>query len=303
MKNVWLSIIVVVTLVAAGVGGTFAGFVDTEESQGNSYQAGISDLLVNGKNDPIGAKVTYVHGTPQKSHDIFIDLFNWGVCEGGTTYMHIKNVQSEEDGVKTHAGEDYVYDGVSQVGGDIPDGYKVATGIEPKGPGVWSSEPEKISENGSGMVGQIFIRPDDANLLGEDYGSGVAEHLSILVEVCDDGADGVLDDADDNGDGQVDLSEYGNHDWTEIFNGKLDTIECTKKELGFLKTQERTHIHVIMVLQQIEAFETDPATGEFVLVGGVKQPWPNSQLKWWPTNALQGDKATWDMLFELNTDP
>jgi len=25
-------------------------------------------------------------------------------------------------------------------------------------------------------------------------------------------------------------------------------------------------------------------------------------LNWWPTNALQGDKATWSMMFELITD-
>jgi hypothetical protein len=311
--------------VAGGIGGTFAGFVDTEESKGNFYQAGISDLLVNGKNDPIGAKVTYVHGTPQKSHDLYIDLFNWGVCEGGDVYMHIKNVVSVEAGVKAHGGANYVYDGVAQLGGDIPNGYDVAVPPEPKGAGVWSSEPEKISEVGGGMVGQIYINPwwiddpnngvmvnpaKDANLLGEDYASGISDHLSVLVQVCDDivaatGApDGILDDADDNGDGQIDLTEYGAHDWTTIFNGKLKDIFCTKTKLGFLATQTYGWIHITLVLQQIEAFATDPDTGAFLLdLNGDKIPWPVAQLKWWPTNALQGDMATWDMLFELNTDP
>ena len=32
MKNILLSVVVVSALVVAGIGGTFAGFVDTEES-------------------------------------------------------------------------------------------------------------------------------------------------------------------------------------------------------------------------------------------------------------------------------
>ena len=102
MKNIFLSVVVVTTLVAAGVGGTFAGFVDTEISEGNFVQAGVSDLLVNGKNDPIGPKLRFVHAAPCKSVDFWVDVYNWGECQGGDVYLHFMDVDSTEDGTKLH---------------------------------------------------------------------------------------------------------------------------------------------------------------------------------------------------------
>jgi hypothetical protein len=315
MKNIFLSVVVVTTLVAAGVGGTFAGFVDTEISEGNFVQAGVSDLLVNGKNDPIGAKMQYVHAAPEKSTDIFIDIYNWGHCQGGDVYLHFKDVDSTEDGVKPHMGIDYVYDGVTPGTPGIPDGYREAVADEPVGPGVYSSEPEKISEAGDGYIAQYYIDPADPNVLGEDYASGVSEHLDVFVEVCDDGLDGILDDADDNGDGQISATEYAAHEWVAIpsLSGKLVDIECNKNHLGFLATQQYGWIHLFVVIQQIYAEEwVDPVTGELWPDGtaaGVDYDMDGDidaddfQKAGWPTNALQGDKAEWAMLFELITDP
>jgi hypothetical protein len=295
MRNVLLSVVVVTTLVAAGLGGTFAGFVDTEISEGNYVEAGISDLLVNGKNDPnIGAKITWDCVVPCKSIDFWVDLYNWGECQGGDVYMHFKDVVSEEAGTKTHMGAEYVYDGVSSVGGGIPDGYRVATGDEPKGAGVWSSEPEKISEVGDGMVAQYHIPADHPCLLGEDYASGIADHLGVVVQVPKKGATGdELGNPDTNGDGTVDAAERaaweaaGNR-WAIIasLSGKLADIECQKNYLGILKTQEMTFVHIDVHLQQIECPD-----------------WPDDQTKYWPTNALQGDRASWSMMWELITDP
>ena len=108
MKNIILSVVVVTTLAVAGVGGTLAGFVDTEISEDNFYQAGVSDLLINGMNDPIGPKITYVHGAPCKSVDFWVDAYNWGECQGGDLWMHFKHVVSEEAGTKLHLGQRYV---------------------------------------------------------------------------------------------------------------------------------------------------------------------------------------------------
>ena len=288
MKNIILSVVVVSTLVVAGVGGTFAGFVDTEVSEGNFYQAGMLDLLVNGKNDPVGAKLQFSHGVPEISQDFWIDLYSWSECQGANVYMHFKHVDSIEFGTKLHLGTEWVYDGVSSVGPPIPDGYRPAIPPEPFGPGVWSTEPEKISEVGDGMVGQIYIPAMDPRCLGEDYASGISEHLDVHVEVCDDGLDGILDDADDNGDGTIDAVERAAHQWVAIpsLSGKLKDIECQKNLLGFLASQQYAWIHVDVSLQQLD----DPT-------------WPGDpQFRWWRTNALQGDKATWDMLFELTTD-
>ena len=294
MKNVFLSVVVVATLVAAGVGGTFAGFVDTEISEGNFIQAGISDLLVNGKNDPVGPKIRFVHAAPCKSIDFWIDLYNWGECQFGDVFMHFKDIVSEEAGTKTHLGAEYVYDGVATVGGGIPDGYRIAVGAEPVGAGVWSSEPEKISEVGDGMVAQYYIPADHDCLLGEDYASGIADHLDVNVTVPLKGTTGdELGNPDTDGDGVVSDAEEaawvtnGNR-WVIIvsLSDKLVDIACQKNFLGFLRTQQMTFVHVDVHLQQIEC-----------------PGWPDDQTKYWPTNALQGDIATWSMMWELITDP
>ena len=316
MKSIILSAVVVTTLVTAGIGGTFAGFVDTEVSEGNFVQAGISDLLVNGKNDPIGAKLQYVHAAPCKSVDFWIDIYNWGVCQGGDVYMHFKDVDSVEDGTKLHNQIEYVYDAVTTGTAGIPDGYREATGDEPEGADVWSSEPEKLSEVGEGWIAQYWISDTDPNLQGEDYASGVSEHLDIVVEVCDDGDDGILDDADDNGDGAIDATERAAHNWVIIpsLSGKLKDIECNKNHLGFLVTQTMGWIHIDVHLQQIYAEEWYDdqdrlwgSTGSTAV--GVDYDGDGDidnddfQKAGWPTNALQGDKASWAMLFELITDP
>jgi hypothetical protein len=310
---------VVAVLVSAGVGGTFAGFVDTEVSEGNFVQAGISDLLVNGKNDPIGPKLRFTHATPGKSTDFWIDLFNWGRCQGGDVYFHIKDVESYEAGVKIHNGKGYVYTGNPlDGGGDIPVGYREAVSPEPKGAGVWSSEPEKISEVGDGYIGQFYIAADDPGVFEEDYASGVSEHLDVTVEVPIRDVDGFLGNPDDIvqnpdvdndreatdiGNGQVSADEFADwitngNTWRVVLSGKLAQIECNKVLLGFLVTQEMTFIHIDVVIQQI----ADPSYPRDYDGNGVINTF-DEQKKWWPTNALQGDIAEWSMLFELTTDP
>jgi len=296
MKNILLSAVVVTTLIAAGVGGTFAGFVDTEISEGNFVEAGISDLLVNGKNDPnVGAKIEWDCVVPCKSIDFWIDLYNWGECQSGGVWMQFKDVVSEESGAKTHLGAEYVYDGVSPGNPDlgVPAGYRIAVGGEPKGAGVWSSEPEKIAEVGGGKVAQYDILPGDPGTMGEDYASGIADHLDMTVTVPLKGATGnELGNPDTNKDGNVDAAERAAwgvaNRWQiiESLSGKLAIVSLEKYYLGNLKTQEMTFIHFDVHLQQIEC-----------------PGWPDDQTKYWPTNALQGDKVTWSMMWELTTDP
>jgi hypothetical protein len=296
MKNILLSVAVVAALIASGVGGTFAGFIDTEVSEDNFIQAGISDLLVNGVNNP-EAKIQFVHAAPCKSVDFWIDLYNWGECQGGDVYMHFKDVESIEDGVKVHMGDPYVWDGTDYIIGS------------PVGAGVASSEPELLSEEGDGYIAQLYIAPDPAlepGLMGTDYASGISDHTGVSVEVPLVGAAGnQLGNPDTNGDGFVDPAEYaawvtaGNR-WSPIasLNGKLSEIECEKNHLGFLKTQNKTFVHVDLHLQQIE----DPLyPRDYDLDGDIDAD--DAQKRFWPTNALQGDLATWSMLFELITDP
>jgi len=292
MKNILLSVAVVASLIASGVGGTFAGFIDTEVSENNFVQAGISDLLVNGVNNP-GAKIEYVHAAPCKSVDFWVDLYNRGECQGGTAYLHFKDVESIEAGAK----EGRVWNGTDYVLGS------------PVGAGVASSEPELMAEEGNGLIGQLYIGTDPAvepGLMGVDYATGVAAHTGVTVEVPLVGAAGnILGNPDTNNDGFVDPTEVtawvaaGNR-WVAIPSlcGKLIDIACHKDVLGFLRTQEKTYVHIDLHVQQI----ADPLyPRDYDLDGDIDAD--DAQKMYWPTNALQGDMATWSMLFELITDP
>jgi len=296
MRNIFLTLVVVCALVITGIGGTLAGFVDTETSKDNFVQAGIADLLVNGKNDPnVESKFQLDHVIPCKSNDIWVDLYNWGECNGGDVYMQIKDVVNQEAGQKHHGDSDYVFDNAAAGSGylpaGVPAGYRLATGTEPIGTGVYSSEPEKVAESGVGTVAGISVSGYPAGIKSEDY-CGVAEHLGVTVYVPLVGASGnVLGDPDTDNDGDVDPAEEaawitsGNR-WVNILSltGKMNTLN-TKDYLGFLGTQCMTFVHITVHLQQIEC------------VG-----WPDPQTRWWPTDSLQGDKVTWSMLFELITD-
>jgi hypothetical protein len=314
MRNIILCLVVVIALVGGTLAGTFAGYVDTEESQGNFVQAGISDLLINGMNDPaVPAKIQMDHLIPGKSNDFWADAYNWGKCQGGDLYLHFKDVTSVEAGTKTHNGVNYVYDGVTILGGDIPDGYRVATGNDPQGAGVWSSEPEKIAEVGGGYIANTLIATNDPNLKGEDYATGVAQNLDITVEVFYKGLTGNElgnpDDPSQNPGATQNnvVSSLEQSLWVTNSNrivvisglaGKLWDIKSRNVMLGFLRTQEKTYIHFDAVIDQIPAVYATPV--DYDKDGDIDGD--DTILNWWPTNALQGDKATWTMLFSLVTD-
>jgi hypothetical protein len=305
MRNIILCLVVVIALVGGTLAGTFAGFVDTEESTGNFVQAGISDLLINNANDPaVPVKVYADHASPGKSIDFWVDAYNWGKCNGGFLSMNLKDVVSIEAGRKTHNGIDYVYDGVTVVGGGIPNGYRAATGTEPIGPGVWTSEPEKIAEVGGGYVGNAYIPANDPDLKGEDYATGVAQNLQVTVTVPKVGASGdTLGNPDTDGSGFIDGTEYadwvtnGNR-WVTItsLTGILWNIKGNNDVLGFLVTQTKTFIHIDVRLNQLSAtmrdYDGDGTVGDA----------DDVMLNYWPTNALQGDRAEWTMMFTLFTD-
>ena len=300
MKNIVLSIVVVSALVAAGVGGTLAGFVDTEVSRDNYLEAGILDLLVSVPpamgvelnddlvDNTVGAVIGVDNFDPAKgSVDFYMDAFSRSTIDG-FLYMHFKDVVSVEDGKK----HDLVYERStnSYVAGS------------PIGPETASSEPEWIAEHGMGQVGQTIIDP--AVAMGMDYASGVAANLGVVVEVPKVGASGdILGNPDTNGDNQVDATEYGNwitdgNRWVTItsLTGLLQDIASQNDMLGTLQSQEKTFIHISLSMPQILGPEMDyDGDGDIDADDAIMQ--------WWPTNAIQGDKATWDMLLTLTSDP
>ncbi len=298
MKNVLLSVVVVAVLVAAGIGGTFAGFVDTEVSRDNYLEAGILDLLlsvppnmgVELNDDPatntVGAVIGVDDFDPAKgSRDFYMDAYSRSTIKG-FLYMHYKDVDSVEAGIKD--GKVYQRSTNSYVAGT------------PIGADFASSEPEWIAEHG-GQVGQIIV--DTPDIMGEDYASGVSNHLGVITEVPLVGATDVLGNPDTNGDDQVSAAEHlawttNGNVWVTIasLTGLLKDIDSHNDKLGTMLPQTKTFIHISLSMPQIlgPALDYD-GDSDIDADDGI--------LRWWPTNAIQGDKATWDMLITLTSDP
>ena len=96
MRNIFLSIVVVCALVIAGVGGTLAGFSDTEESEGNKIEMGSIDLKVNDTDDEpwgkgVGALIELTTYNPDEEVFEDVSVRNAG-DKDGYLYIHIKNL-------------------------------------------------------------------------------------------------------------------------------------------------------------------------------------------------------------------
>jgi predicted ribosomally synthesized peptide with SipW-like signal peptide len=98
-KNLILAAVVVVALVAAGTGGVFATWSDSETSIGNNITTGSVDLKVNGFDDePYGegvpAKVKIECMIPDKFYGPYeVELWHAGQCQfPAHAYIHVKNL-------------------------------------------------------------------------------------------------------------------------------------------------------------------------------------------------------------------
>ena len=139
MRNIFLSVVVVSALVIAGVGGTLAGFSDTEMSENNYFEVGSLDLKVSkgtdvGYNDGdfypphegIGPLIMQTPIWPCQSSDWNFDIHNVGDPEGKLAYCYIHF-------------KDFVC-------------YEVLTTKVPDG----RPEPEDVSELGGWLANQVL---------------------------------------------------------------------------------------------------------------------------------------------------
>ena len=94
MRGIFLSVVVICALVAAGIGGTLADFSDSEEEVGDSIQAGSLDLKVNDKDGKLVGE-TYVRVAPEQSMHIEKTIRNVGTVDGWL-YVHITEVRTRE---------------------------------------------------------------------------------------------------------------------------------------------------------------------------------------------------------------
>jgi hypothetical protein len=175
IKRTLISLVVIGTLVVAGLGGTLADFSDSEEEVGDTLQAGSLDLKVNGTDDPDVLPFAITGMIPCKLYDVTKTVQNVGTIDGWL-YIHIKNVECIETNDKDING-----DGVIDAA-DKP-------------------EPERVAEFG-GKHGQ-----EEVPGLGERC--DMEEHIDVEIWYCGSQVD--LSDYDENGDGVIKLSELECH--------------------------------------------------------------------------------------------
>jgi len=289
MKNIFLSVVVVATLVAAGVGGTLADFSDIEVSEDNYFKTGsldltVSDYAMNEYNgDEVPAFIQYEGAWPCSDKSYFIDLENWGQ---GTqykpyAYIHFKNV------VCCWVYPKLLYMWVNEAGEEVeapapPAGYdEWFEGMQGTSFPKPVTEPEYVAEYG-GIAGEkadgTLVVVDGIGSFGE--GCELKEHIGVMIEVAGPWPH------ENKPEPSLDL------DWTEVFNGKLDVLECQEIELMQLENCNGMWVHIVFHLQE-------PAEEDFGF--NYFDETIKSEAKWndWVTNAMQKDGVHFDMAFEL----
>jgi len=284
MKSLILGVVVISALVAAGVGGTFADFSDIEVSPDNYFKTGSLDLTVSDQSmteyngDQVPAFIQYTGAWPCSDKSYFMDLENWGqgVQFVPWAYLHVKNLECV-----------WVYPKLLYMWVDV-DGNEVAAPAPPAGGWVEGvqgtgfpkpvTEPEYVAEYG-GIAGEL----DDGTLVVVDgigsFGEGceLAEHIGVLIQIAGPWPHESKPPV------SLDL------DWTTVFEGKLNTLECQQFELGQIPNCNGIWVHIVFHLQELpeEYFALDY--------------FPGTTSKWndWVTNAMQADGVHFDMAFEL----
>jgi len=285
MKNIFLSVVVVATLVAAGIGGTFADFSDIEVSQDNYFKTGSLDLTVSDYNmneyngDAVPAFIQYEGAWPCSDKSYFIDLENWGqgVQFVPWLYIHFKNVEC------CWVYPKLLYMWVNELGEEVdaptpPAGFdEWLEGDQGTGFPKPVTEPEHVAEYG-GIAGEL----DDGTLVEVEgigsFGEGceLAEHISVMIQVAGPWPH------ENKPPASLDLP------WETVFTGKLDELACQQFELGQLENCSGIWVHIVFHLQE-------PAEEDF----GFDYFPDDSKWNDWVTNAMQKDGVHFDMAFEL----
>jgi len=305
MKNIWLSIIVVAALVAAGVGGTLADFSDIEISEDNSFATGALDLVVSnylGTEYPDDVPTFFMvqDAYPCCDKSIFLDLHNYG--QGFQVdpycYIHIKNVEC--GWIMPKKPYAWLDDACNKVAapGTIP-----AEGTKGTGYPRPVTEPEYVAECG-GVAGE----DEDGNPvtvagMGE-FGEtcAVSRHVDIHIEVA-----GPYDHGD-----VPTSSAVPDADWTAIVltaydddpdDGviKINELECEEILLKQIPNCQMIWVHIWCHLQD---YDEEAAYADGVIdTTYFDEDYPEAKWDHWPTNAYQKDYVEFDMAFELLQTP
>ena len=267
MRNIFLTAVVVCALVIAGIGGVFANYQDIDISEDNAFETGSLDLKVS----RMEGEDNVLYDTPYIPQ--LVNIVN-GMpdCIEDKTFMfdlHNAGNYTQDDG------KGWVYLHIK--------------GIELEDTG--RTEPEDAVELGENPIGELadgtvvalspnYIGPPQGKL-GEGWGTSAAngtlpEHIRVKIWTSRQGYTGPWN--------RLDLSAYENEDG----DVKLDKLVCNQIPLGRLDSLQTMYVKIQLMLQDIP----EELIGYDLFGEGSK--WSD-----WPTNALQDDKVTFDMSFEL----
>jgi predicted ribosomally synthesized peptide with SipW-like signal peptide len=300
MKNIVLSIVVIATLVVAGIGGTLADFSDIEISEGNYFTVGALDLKVSDylkneyQGDEVPAFLQYSDAWPCSDKSFYIDLENWGQGSQKVpwAYIHFKNMDCGWNWPKNlwrmvlcDPDTKECIDEMTEVEWEgLTDAEKethLAAGWKPV------NEPEYVAECG-GVAGE----DEDGNPV-EVPGIGcygdcceLPKHIFVLIYKAGPWP-------------HEEKPEYNDNtiDWDLIFQGYLDELDCKEFELGQIPNCNGIWLHISF---HLDDFDEEDAYAEGLIPDTYfNETGPESKWDHWPTNALQKDYVEFDMAFEL----
>jgi predicted ribosomally synthesized peptide with SipW-like signal peptide len=300
MKNMFLSVMVISVLIAAGIGGTLADFSDYEFSEDNYFSTGALDLKVSDylgieyQGDSVPAFFQYSDAWPCSDKSFYIDLENWG--QGSQfipwAYIHFKNLECGWTWPKQ------LYrmvlcdpDTKECIDEMTPDEWDELTDAEQEAAleAGWKpvNEPEYVAECG-GIAGE----DEDGNPV-EVPGIGcygdcceLAEHIGVMIWVAGPWP-------------HEEKPEYNDPDieWTQVFNDKLDELDCWEFELGQIPNCSGIWVHIAFHLQDYD--EEDAYADGLIPETYFDEDYPEAKWDHWPTNAMQKDYVEFDIGFEL----
>ena len=241
MRQVLLALITIIVVASLAAVGTYAGFIDTETSEGNFVEAGTLDLFLE---NPTGIGDSLGHGVLRTWHyenpplgelmepgDVlssYVKLKAFGTGEGSYVDIHCVNVNSEpvSDMDAENIAENEIL--IAHGGGidDDVDGLIDEDDID----GIDNDGDGLIDEDPNPATGPVPITPN-RGVYDKDRVMIITRmeyHTTIIISDSDiDPAFFVLADDDLDGDGRISLYEFqvkGLHGLTPVPNDEGEII-------------------------------------------------------------------------------
>ena len=303
MRNIILSIVVLSTLVVAGVGGTLADFSDIEISEDNYFSTGALDLVVSnnlGTEYPDDAPTFYMvsDALPCCDKSVFLDLHNYGqgFQSDPYLYLHIKNLEC--GWVMPKKPYAWLDDNCNKV--DAPDPLP-SEGDFGTGYPRPVTEPEYRSECG-GVVGELedgtAVEVEGMGEFGEQC--ELSRHVGVIfIEIAGpyphDSAPATSADVPSADWRTVDLSDYDDDPVDDVI--KINELVCEEIPLGQLRACNKVWLHISLHLQDYD--EEDAFADGVINDTYFAETYPEFKWDHWPSNAYQKDYMMFDMAFEL----